>query len=236
MRKRVILLLKVLSVLVLMALLLMGTVAPSSAAAPAKPPAPAAAPDETPRKGGTIVVAIEADPPTLYPGFTVDSNTVAVGSKIFNGLTLSDSSFVPRPGAALAESWDISKDGLTYTMHLRKGVKWHDGQPFTCKDVQFSYTQVLPKYYPGGADNYGMVKSVECPDDNTAVFNLSAPFAPLLTAMKPDGGSVLPRHLMKEPIFQRTPRISSLLARAPSCSRSGSAEITSPSSGTQTTL
>jgi peptide/nickel transport system substrate-binding protein len=203
--KRVVVLLKVLSVLVLMALLLMGTVAPSSAAAPAKPPAPAAAPDETPRRGGTIVVAIEADPPTLYPGFTVDSNTVAVGSKIFNGLTLSDSSFIPRPGAALAESWDISKDGLTYTMHLRKGVKWHDGQPFTCKDVQFSYTQVLPKYYPGGADNYGMVKSVECPDDNTAVFNLSAPFAPLLTAMKPDGGSVLPRHLYQGTDIPKNP-------------------------------
>ena len=43
----------------------------------------------------------------------------------------------------LAESWDVSKDGLTYTFKLKKGVKWHDGKPFTARDVAFTFYSVL---------------------------------------------------------------------------------------------
>ncbi len=163
---------------------------------PSATPAPTLAVVGLPRRGGTMVVAMEADPPqTFYPGMSNDSNTVEVGSKIFNGLTLSDSSFVPQPGSALADSWEISSDGLTYTFHLHKGVQWHDGKPFGCADVQFTYTQVIPKFYPGGDATYAMLQSVDCPDNDTAIFHLKTPFAPLLSAMKPDGGAVLPKHL-----------------------------------------
>ena len=208
MDRRVVLVLRALSAFIVLSLLLAScgpaatptavveTPEPEATAAPTVAPSPTPLPaGEGPRSGGTIVVAIETDPPTLNPALTTDSNTAAVGSKIFNGLTVCDPAFVPEPGVGLAESWDISDDGLTYTIHLHEGVEWHDGEPFTCEDVQFTYTEVLPVYHPTGEGSYGMVDSVDCVDDYTAVFNLNAPFAPLLAAMKADGGAVLPKHL-----------------------------------------
>lgn len=208
MDNRVILVLRTVSMFTVLSLLVMGcgpaasptavveTPEAEATAPPTAAPSPTALPpEEAPRRGGTIVVAIETDPPTLNSALTNDSNTVAVASKILNGLTVPDPTHVPVPGVGLAESWDISDDGLTYTIHLHKGVLWHDGEPFTCDDVQFTYTEVLPVYHPSGEGSYGMLESVECADDYTAVFHLSAPFAPLLAAMKSDGGAVLPKHL-----------------------------------------
>jgi len=62
-----------------------------------------------------------------------------VYANIFEGLTrfAADGSIVP----GLAESWDISEDGLTYTFALRKGVKYHDGSAFDASDVVFSFTR-----------------------------------------------------------------------------------------------
>lgn len=76
----------------------------------------------------------------------------------------------------LAESWDISADGLTYTFHLRKGVMWHKGYgEFTSADVKFSLERHLdPDVGSVNADNLAMsnVASIECPDDYTVVVTL----------------------------------------------------------------
>ena len=69
--------------------------------------------------------------------------------KVYEGLFdyANDGSMVP----VLAESFDMSADGKTVTFKLRKGVKWHDGKPFTSADVQFTIMEVLKKVHPRGS-------------------------------------------------------------------------------------
>lgn len=74
----------------------------------------------------------------------------------------------------LAESWEASDDGLTLTFHLRDGVKWSDGEPFTATDVATTFT--LQQQIVEGSFPY--VEGVEATDDSTAVFTLSEPFSP----------------------------------------------------------
>ena len=60
---------------------------------------------------------------------------------LFNGLTAHDGSNSVIPG--LAESWAFDEDTCTYTFHLTEGVKWHDGQPLTAEDVQFTIRAIM---------------------------------------------------------------------------------------------
>ncbi len=80
---------------------------------------------EQPRRGGTIVVPVNADLTTLNPAVTIDINVHRVMWEVFEGLVEVDRDLNPLP--SLAESWEISPDGLTVTFHLAKNVKWHDG-------------------------------------------------------------------------------------------------------------
>jgi peptide/nickel transport system substrate-binding protein len=97
----------------------------------------------------------------------------------------------------LAESWEISDDGLTYTFHLKKGVKFHDGSELTAEDVEYSFERQMAIYIPEGhismlldpvfgttkADGFKMEdirNSIETPDNYTVVFHLTKPFAPFL--------------------------------------------------------
>ena len=85
----------------------------------------------------SVTVAIQLEPPNLDPTSTAAQAVDSVlYSNVFEGLTrfMADGSVV----AGLAESWDISEDGLTYTFHLREGVTFHDGTAFDADDVQFS--------------------------------------------------------------------------------------------------
>src|SRR5215210_6382950 len=101
----------------------------SGAAAVAATPAPAteeAAPASGPRDGGTIVVGLQAEPTTLDAAQLSDYNTARAAIGMYDSLThFKDESTEVEPG--LAESWDISDDSLVYTLHLRQGVKFHDG-------------------------------------------------------------------------------------------------------------
>ena len=85
----------------------------------------------------SVSVAIQLEPPNLDPTSTAAQAVDSVlYSNVFEGLTrfMADGAVVP----GLAESWDISEDGLTYTFHLREGVTFHDGTVFDAEDVQFS--------------------------------------------------------------------------------------------------
>ncbi|MCB9149212.1 MAG: ABC transporter substrate-binding protein [Caldilineaceae bacterium] len=78
----------------------------------------------------------------------------------------------------LATSWDVSEDGLTYVFHLREGVTFHDGEPFTSADVVATFNRIMDP--PEGVvsvfkDELVMVDSVEAVDDLTVQFNLNAP-------------------------------------------------------------
>jgi peptide/nickel transport system substrate-binding protein len=100
-----------------------------------------------------------------------------------------------------AENGDISSDGLTVTYHLRKGVTWSDGAPFTSKDIEASWRQVVnPANNVQETEGYTVVASVETPDAHTAVVHLTHPYAPFVTrffaAIQEGPIAVMPAHLI----------------------------------------
>ena len=89
-----------------------------------------------------------------------------INSLIFSGLTAHDAENKVVP--ALAESWEYDEDSYTYTFHLRKDVKWHDGEPFTANDVVFTLTEILDAENQSEiASNYEDIISMVALDDYT---------------------------------------------------------------------
>ncbi|WP_017729295.1 ABC transporter substrate-binding protein [Halalkalibacterium ligniniphilum] len=78
----------------------------------------------------------------------------------------------------LAESWDISEDERSYTVQLREGIKWHDGNELTASDVQFTYEYLSQHGFLWG--DTSMVNRVEIIDQTTVVFQLNEPYAPFV--------------------------------------------------------
>jgi peptide/nickel transport system substrate-binding protein len=114
--------------------------APTSAAAPAFSPEPVRPKRATKNE---LIVHMEAEPPHLNPLLRPNpwSGRVAM-MNIYEPLLYEDPyTYELKP--ALAERWELSKDGLSLTFHLRKGVKWHDGEPFTAKDVAFTLDKIF---------------------------------------------------------------------------------------------
>ncbi len=104
-----------------------GTTAPATTAAGAASPAPTAAVAAgNVKKGGVLKVGVQADPVALDPHSTSLTATNHIVEHIYGRLVTIDATLSPKPD--LAESWDISPDGLVYTFKLRKGVKFHNGQ------------------------------------------------------------------------------------------------------------
>src|SRR5512146_673100 len=94
----------------------------AGAAALAVPTASATA-QEKPKRGGTLTIGRNHDADTLYPGRSTGLSAIATNLLIYDGLVLHDFQMKVRP--ALAERWEASPDGLTWTFHLKKGVKFH---------------------------------------------------------------------------------------------------------------
>lgn len=88
----------------------------------------------------TIVVDNGEDAPTIDPALDQDSTSTRIVFDLFSGLTSFDQSNKTIPG--LAEKWDVSPDGKTYTFHLRSGLKFSDGSPITAEDVVFSWQRI----------------------------------------------------------------------------------------------
>src|SRR6186997_2242112 len=88
------------------------------------------------------------DPRSMDPALSTDVPTGRAVAYIFDGLTrfTPDAKVVP----GLAKSWDVSPDGITYTFHLRSGVKFHNGTPFTAKSVVSTFMRVLDPKTKGG--------------------------------------------------------------------------------------
>ncbi|MGH2426623.1 MAG: ABC transporter substrate-binding protein, partial [bacterium] len=92
--------------------------------------------------GGVYVVAQFSDPRTFNPIVAQESSSTAVVGPIFDGLT--DYNYLTgeiEPG--LAESWEVSRDGRSWTFTLRQGVRWHDGRPLTVDDVVFTFQAIF---------------------------------------------------------------------------------------------
>src|SRR5438445_12967565 len=110
----------------------------AGAATPAAKPAAAAG---TPQRGGTLVVAFNADPETFDPHVTTALFATRAFALVYNSLIERDYDGSFKPG--LATSWDMSADGKVYTFHLRSGVKFHSGKTLTSADVKYTFERWL---------------------------------------------------------------------------------------------
>jgi len=140
----------------------------------------------------TITIGFLADAKRLLPLLASDSASGDISGLIHNGLTKYDKNI--KIIGDLAESWDISPDGLQITFHLKKGVKWHDGVEFTSDDVLFTYKTVIdPKVPTPYSSNYGPVERVQALDKYTVKVSYKEPYAPALESW---GMGIIPKHIL----------------------------------------
>lgn len=154
---------------------------------------------------GLVRVAIIAEPNTLNPVTSFLIQEAYMEGAIFNGLVKLDNhgNWVPDLATTVptVANGGISPDGKTMTYHLRRGVTWQDGAPFTSADVAFTYrTYINPKVNTGYTAIYQHIASVEAPDPFTVVLHLKAPFAPAndYFFVMGNGGFVIPKHLLEK--------------------------------------
>lgn len=177
--------------------------APTSAPGSSAAPAPTAAPKSTGPK--TVTVALGGDPGTADPQLTTEEYALPLNifDRLVEAVTTAPGKSELVPG--LAEKWDVSADGLTYTFTLRKNVKFHDGSTFTADDVIYTFDRMLNPAtkalntdfvdmiagagarLDGKAPNVTGLKKV---DDNTVAITLGAPYAPFLANIATPAGSI----------------------------------------------
>ena len=149
-------------------------------------------PDKPPAYGDIIVRGDIGDASNLIPLLASDKPSHDIAGLVYNGLVKYDKNM--NIIGDLAESWNISADGLVITFHLRKNVLWHDGRPFTAADVLYTYQiTVNPKTPTAYAGDFLKVKKAEALDKYTFRVTYDKPFAPALISW---GSAILPRHLL----------------------------------------
>ncbi|MGH7659598.1 MAG: ABC transporter substrate-binding protein [Vulcanimicrobiaceae bacterium] len=150
---------------------------------------------QTPKNGGTFVMVVQPDPPTLGAYMNPAQPIGEVTAHVYDGLCEYD--FNIRPVPSLATSWTTSSDGKTITFKLRKGVTFHDGEPFTSADVQFSIMEVLRKYHARGINTFRELDAIDTPDPLTAVFHFATPAPYVMAALSGYESPIVPKHLLQ---------------------------------------
>ncbi len=149
-----------------------------------------------PKKGGTLVIAWEADPGVLVPGLSTGGATVRALVLLYDSLVHED---LTKPAGqvdsppitpGLAERWTISPDGMTYTFFLRRGVKFHDGTEVDAEAVKFNFDRAIDERHPFfdatlrsinfSLVGYRVIKETRVADRYTFQLVLSEPFPSLL--------------------------------------------------------
>jgi peptide/nickel transport system substrate-binding protein len=147
-----------------------------------------------PAYGDALIEGSIGEPTILIPMLAGDASSHEIAGLMFNGLVKYDTDLSII--GDLAESWDISEDGLVITFHLRKGVKWTDGAEFTADDVKFGFDTITDKKTPTAySEDFLQVKKAEVPDKYTFRVTYEKPFAPALASW--GDLVVLPRHLLE---------------------------------------
>lgn len=155
-------------------------------------------------RGGTVWVQMNDEQRTLNSALRASTGVYIVSAKIMEALV--GLKFDGGPEPMLATSWEASLDGLTHTFKLRKGVKWHDGKPFTSADVQYTALEMWKKYLNYGTTLQMYLQSVDTPDEHTAVFNYSRPMpSGLLLRALADLGYIAPKHIYEGTDVLRNP-------------------------------
>lgn len=149
---------------------------------------------EAPVRGGTLVVAADTEPRNLNPAMVASNGVFYVSSKVVEPLAEMDYATGLRP--VLATAWEGSEDGRSFTVTLRDGVTFSDGEPFTSADVAFSAMEVWKPLQNLGRVVFANLEAVDTPDPLTAVLRFSVPTPPqLIENALPALTSVLPKHL-----------------------------------------
>jgi len=128
-------------------------------------------------QGGTLVAAISGQPDQLDPQSTSAYASFQVLENVFDTLVEPDQELQMQP--ALAESWETSEDGLTWTFELRDGVTWHNGRDFVAEDVAYSYNRIIDEEL-SNAYRFESVESVTAVDEDTVEIKVSRPTPNLL--------------------------------------------------------
>ncbi len=161
-------------------------------AKPVATTAPAAAPKaaEPPASGGKIVIGQDVAPVNLDVQRSGSFPSVEAFEHIYESLARFDENLQVQP--SLAESWE-TPDPTTYTFHLRRGVKWHNGREFVASDVVFWHQRVSdPKIGSPDRPTFSPIEQVEALDDYTARMKLKKPFASLIPSLAAMRGSGIP--------------------------------------------
>jgi peptide/nickel transport system substrate-binding protein len=141
-------------------------------------------------KADTLVMIIEASPTNLDPRVGIDGYSERIDNLIFDDLLDRDQNLNVTP--ALAERWEIP-DALTYVFHLHSGVRFHNGQPLTARDVKWTFDSLLTgKIRSTKSAAYRFVDSVEARDEYTVVFHLKQPFSTLLWNLSDGAMGIVP--------------------------------------------
>ncbi len=145
----------------------------------------------TPRGGhrpdDVLVIGQTAEPKSLDPQVTTSLNDFRILVNVYEGLArFRDGTLEPEP--ALATRWEISEDGKRYTFHLRPNVRFHDGTVFDADAVKFNFERMLDAHHPFHhtgpfplAFFFDKIKAIDVIDRYTVAFDLTQPFAPLLS-------------------------------------------------------
>src|SRR5579885_691200 len=159
--------------------------------------------DEIGRYGGRLVIGQRAEPKTLNPVTATDAISREVTGRL-NADLISINRVTQKTEPALAESWKTSPDGRVFTLHLRKGIRFSDGQPFDADDVVFSFALYLDENVGSPQRDLlvidGKPLEVAKIDQYTVRFTLPRPYAAAERLF--DGLAILPKHLLEKPYKQ----------------------------------
>lgn len=191
---------------VMMLLLVALVVAACSGEEAAKDPDQAEASDGEVKAGGSVTIAFNSEPGNLNPMIYATTSDTNVTHMVFDSLVIPDEEL--KMVGSLAESWEVSEDNKTYTFKLNEGIKWHDGEPFTAEDVEFTFTALAHPDYDGGAywrsepiegaeayknGEADSISGIEVVDENTIKFTTKETFAPFISGLFV---GILPKHIL----------------------------------------
>jgi peptide/nickel transport system substrate-binding protein len=155
---------------------------------------------EQPRYGGVLTWLEYADPGRLNFHSESPLSVLQAVAGIYSGLLQYGPDDPDQWGPDLAERWEASADGLEYTFHLRRGVKWHDGQPFTAADVKASLDRVTSPEFRSprcGTMLQPLVERTDMVDDHTVKIRLKLATPVFLPTLASAWCRIVPKHILE---------------------------------------
>lgn len=141
----------------------------------------------------TMTIGSSTSVDTLNPLSSYEQQSFEIIALVYDPLVRYDKELNPSP--ALADDWKISKDEKTWTFHLNKNAKWHDGEPVTSEDVKYTYELMLDTGLGYMYSSYlEGITDITCPDERTVVIKTKLPKANMLMNTTP----IMPKHIWEK--------------------------------------